>query len=113
LIENVLTVYNAKLLSTGIAVDTRFNDLQKIAVSKGELIQIFSNIIANAADAMRKEDCFTSVREIILAPGEMVFKSRSGTVDRNKTGASGTHLRTVFTTKGAWEAVWSRCQATR
>ncbi len=53
LIETVLTVYKAKLLSTGIAVDTRFNDLQKIVVSKGELIQIFSNIIANAADAMR------------------------------------------------------------
>lgn len=54
LIETVLTVYQAKLLSRGIVLDTRFNDLQRIVVSKGELIQIFSNIIANAADAMRR-----------------------------------------------------------
>jgi signal transduction histidine kinase len=53
LIENVLTVYNARLLSSGISVDTRFNDLQKILISKGEMIQVFSNLIANAIDAMR------------------------------------------------------------
>jgi len=52
LIQNVLTVYNSKLLSVGIAVDTRFNDLQKITVSRGEMLQVFSNIIANAIDAM-------------------------------------------------------------
>jgi PAS domain S-box-containing protein len=52
-LENVLTVYNARLLSTDISVDTRFNDMQKILVSKGEMIQVFSNLIANAIDAMR------------------------------------------------------------
>jgi PAS domain S-box-containing protein len=52
LLENILTVYNSKMLSIGIAVDTEFNDLQKILVSKGELLQVFSNIIANAIDAM-------------------------------------------------------------
>lgn len=53
LIENVLTVYNTRLMSTGIALDTRFNDLKKIRVSKGEMLQVFSNVIANALDAMR------------------------------------------------------------
>jgi PAS domain S-box-containing protein len=52
ILDNVLTVYHAKLLATGIAVDTRYNDLQKIVVSRGEMIQVFSNIIANAVDAM-------------------------------------------------------------
>ncbi len=52
LLDNILTVYNSKMLSVGIAVDTEFNDLQKILVSKGELLQVFSNIIANAIDAM-------------------------------------------------------------
>ncbi|MFZ1015605.1 MAG: ATP-binding protein, partial [Terracidiphilus sp.] len=52
LIENVLTVYRAKLLASDIAVDTRFNDIQKISVSRGELLQVFSNIITNAIDAM-------------------------------------------------------------
>ena len=53
LIETVLTVYRARLLSNNISVDTSFNDLQKIVASKGEMIQVFSNIIANAVDAMR------------------------------------------------------------
>jgi PAS domain S-box-containing protein len=52
LIQNVLTVYNSKLISAGISVDTRFNDLQKITVSKGEMLQVFSNVIANAVDAI-------------------------------------------------------------
>ena len=53
LIENILTVYNAKMMSAGVSLDTRFNDLQKITVSKGEMLQVFSNVIANAIDAMR------------------------------------------------------------
>jgi len=52
LLQNILTVYNSKMLSMSIAVDTEFNDLQKILVSKGEMLQVFSNIIANAIDAM-------------------------------------------------------------
>jgi PAS domain S-box-containing protein len=53
LIENVLTVYNSKLIAHGIEVVKQFNDLQKIIVSKGEILQVFTNIIANAVDAMQ------------------------------------------------------------
>ena len=35
LIKNVLTVYKSKLLSAGILLDTQFDDLQKVLVSKG------------------------------------------------------------------------------
>ena len=53
LIENVLRVYRAKLLGSEIKVETQFNDIQKISVSRGELLQVFSNILTNAIDAMR------------------------------------------------------------
>jgi PAS domain S-box-containing protein len=53
LLENVLEVYRAKLITSGIAVETRFNDLQKITVSRGETLQVLSNLVTNAADAMR------------------------------------------------------------
>jgi PAS domain S-box-containing protein len=53
LIENVLTVYRSKFLANEITVETRFNDIQKISVSRGELLQVFSNIITNAIDAMQ------------------------------------------------------------
>ena len=52
LIENVLTVYHSKMLSAGIAVDSRFDGLQKICVKRGEILQVISNLIANSIDAM-------------------------------------------------------------
>lgn len=52
LMENVLTVYRSKLLAHSIVVDARYDDLRKLSVRPGEIIQVFSNIIANAIDAM-------------------------------------------------------------
>jgi PAS domain S-box-containing protein len=52
LLDNVLAVYNSRLVSKGIVVENRFNDLRKILVSQGEMLQVFSNIIVNAIDAM-------------------------------------------------------------
>lgn len=53
LIENVLRVYRAKFLANDIMVETQFNDIEKISVSRGELLQVFSNIITNSIDAMQ------------------------------------------------------------
>ena len=52
LLENVLAVYDAKLMAGRISVDARFDDQQDILISKGEMLQIFSNVVANAIDAM-------------------------------------------------------------
>ena len=52
LIESVLSVYRNKLLANNIAVEARFNDLRKISVRSGEIVQVFSNVISNAIDAM-------------------------------------------------------------
>jgi PAS domain S-box-containing protein len=54
LMENVLSIYKTKLLTHDIAVDLKFNDLRKIRVRSGEIIQIFSNLVSNAIDAMPK-----------------------------------------------------------
>jgi PAS domain S-box-containing protein len=51
-IEHVLAVYQGKLTSADIATDCRFEDHPLVVASKGELMQILSNIIANAIDAM-------------------------------------------------------------
>ncbi len=52
LIENVLSVYRNKLVAHNIALQARFGDLRKISVHSGEIIQVFSNVISNAIDAM-------------------------------------------------------------
>jgi PAS domain S-box-containing protein len=101
LIENVLTVYNTRLLTTGISVDTRFNDLQKILVSKGELIQVFSNIIANAIDAMRNGGSLRVItRNLLSSAGDGI----QVIIRDNGTGIEQEHLARIFepffTTKG-------------
>lgn len=52
LMEDVLSVYRTKLLSHGITSETRFNDLRQVCIRSGEIIQVFSNVVSNAIDAM-------------------------------------------------------------
>ncbi len=55
LLRNVLAVYRSKLLSKGIAVKYRLEAQHPLTASRGELLQVFSNIIANAIDALQPE----------------------------------------------------------
>jgi PAS domain S-box-containing protein len=100
-IENVLTVYNSRLTATGIAVDLQFNDLQKLVASKGEMLQVFSNVIANAIDAMHQGG------SLKISTRQLIGLSEDGiqTVVRdNGTGIKQEHLERIFepffTTKG-------------
>jgi PAS domain S-box-containing protein len=52
LIENVLSVYRSRLLAQNIAIQARFDDLRKIMAHSGEVVQVLSNVISNAIDAM-------------------------------------------------------------
>jgi signal transduction histidine kinase len=45
-------IYESKLGARRIKIDRAFEDSRKILVSKGEMMQVFSNVIANAIDAM-------------------------------------------------------------
>jgi PAS domain S-box-containing protein len=101
LLENVLAVYNAKILASGIAVDARFSDLQRISVRKGEILQVFSNIIANSIDAMRTggklslstRKVFTGSREVV----RIVIQDNGCGIDQ---GDLAKVFEPFFTTKG-------------
>jgi PAS domain S-box-containing protein len=102
LVENVLTVYHSKLVNTGISVESQFNDRQKIVVSRGEMIQVFSNVIANAVDAMN------SGGTLHISVDEVIGSAKDGiqTVIRDDgMGIKPENLERVFepffTTKGA------------
>lgn len=101
LVENVLIVYRAKLLTTGVTVETRFNDLQKITVSRGETLQVFSNLITNAIDAMRDGGVLSiSTRKILGPSGEGI----QVVIRDTGTGIKQENLEKIFepffTTKG-------------
>jgi len=101
LVENVLTVYRSKLLSRGISVVSTFNDPRKISVSQGELLQVFSNVIANAIDAMRQGGKLT----IDLHKAETTHEEGLlTTITDDGIGINKEHLGRIFepffTTKG-------------
>jgi signal transduction histidine kinase len=101
LIQNVLTVWNSRLMRAQIKVQTRFNDLQKIVVNKGEILQVVSNVVSNSIDSMRPGGLLhISTRNVMASTGNgirMIFRD-SG------TGIKKEHLERIFepffTTKG-------------
>ena len=52
LIESILLLYQRRLQSLGVRVEKRFESAANIMAVAGELRQVFSNLIANAIDAL-------------------------------------------------------------
>jgi PAS domain S-box-containing protein len=52
LIREILTVYESRLKNRNIVVTTAFDDPRPVMASPGELVQAFSNLLANSIDAM-------------------------------------------------------------
>jgi PAS domain S-box-containing protein len=101
LLRNVLTVYNSRLLSIGIAVDAGFGDLEKIVASKGELLQVFSNVVSNAIDSMKDGGTLTiRSHKTTSSQGDGI----EVTIGDTGTGILPEHLPRIFepffTTKG-------------
>ncbi len=91
--ENVLSVYSSKLLAAGVTIDKQFHDRRKMLVRKGEILQIFSNVITNAADAMRQGGVLS------ISTRQIVSSTRTGiqTIIRdNGVGIRQEHLAQIF-----------------
>jgi signal transduction histidine kinase len=54
LIDNVLALYGRKLRTLGVAIETRYEADVPVMAFPGELRQVISNLIVNAADALEQ-----------------------------------------------------------
>jgi signal transduction histidine kinase len=54
LIDNVLALYGRKIRTLGVTIDTRYDADIPVNAFPGELRQVISNLIVNAADALEK-----------------------------------------------------------
>ena len=62
LLETILTLYQRQLQAAGAQVETRFRSAGMVQGVSGELRQVFSNLIANAIDALTSAGTRLSVR---------------------------------------------------
>ncbi|HEX3662821.1 MAG TPA: ATP-binding protein [Acidobacteriaceae bacterium] len=80
LLEEVLTVYDSRLRASGIQVTRDFVIVPSVRALRGELHQVFSNLISNAIDVMRDGGrLILSIRESTEKPGLRVTVEDSGT----------------------------------
>jgi PAS domain S-box-containing protein len=52
LVDNVLALYGRRFQLIGVKVETRYDTREPVSVVAGELRQVFSNLLVNAADAL-------------------------------------------------------------
>ena len=93
LIEEVLTVYHSRIRSAGVEVTRDFAVVPAVHALRGELHQVFSNLISNAIDAMRDGGALRiSVREVVETPGKGVMV----TIQDTGVGIPAQHLPRLF-----------------
>jgi len=81
LIEEVLTVYDSRLRASGVEVRKEIFIVPAVRALRGELHQVFSNLISNAIDAMREGGMLKiSIREAgnSFGPGVLVAVEDTG-----------------------------------
>jgi len=100
-LKEVLTVYQSKVTNRGILIEYSFDDPKPILANKGELVQVFSNIIANSVDAMPRGGALCLRTAEVTVDGEAGIEVE---VRDQGTGIEQAHLERVFepffTTKG-------------
>jgi two-component system CheB/CheR fusion protein len=94
LLEEVLNVYQSKLQTRAIAVQRHFAKPRIIKASKGELVQVLSNVISNAIDAMALGGVLgISIRD---TPGAEEEDGLQVLIQDQGTGIAQEHLSKVF-----------------
>ncbi len=93
LVTDTLQIYESKLVAAGIQVQTRFSPCPQIVLRKGEMMQVISNLVANAIYAMPSGGTLTTSVE------EAVESDRRGlllSVEDTGEGIPAENLKKIF-----------------
>jgi PAS domain S-box-containing protein len=100
--REVLSVYQSKMQGRHIRVECAFRTSRAVWVRRGELIQVFSNVIANSIDAMPQGGVLYLGTEERIEAGmegvEVVIRDQGTGIDEDHVGRV---FEPFFSTKGA------------
>jgi PAS domain S-box-containing protein len=100
-IREVLSVYQSKMQGRRIRVECAFRTNRPVWVRRGELIQVFSNVIANSIDAMPQGGVLYLGTEERIEAGvegvEVVIRDQGMGIDKDHLGRV---FEPFFSTKG-------------
>jgi PAS domain S-box-containing protein len=93
LLKNVLTVYRSKFISKSIKVDYRLEAPSPLQASRGELLQVFSNIVANSIDALEAGGSLDLETREVMDAGAAGIQIR---IRDDGNGIEAEHLTRIF-----------------
>ncbi len=74
LIQSILRLYSNKFTSKKITIERRFGKCPRIRAVQGEIRQVLSNLISNAADAVPIQGTITVILECIEMPDKTIVQ---------------------------------------
>ena len=93
LMSNAIRIYAPKLSATGVEIKTQLESSRRIAMKKGEIMQVISNLIANAGYAMPGGGTLvTTVKDALVDGRDGVVL----TVEDNGCGIPPENLQKIF-----------------
>ena len=93
LLKNVLAVYRSKLTSKNIAVAYKLEARRPLMASRGELLQVFSNVLANAIDALEPGGLLSLETEEVMDAGTAAVQI---VIRDQGCGIEAEHLTRIF-----------------
>jgi PAS domain S-box-containing protein len=92
-VDAALLIYESKLSARGIAIERRFEDQRRIRLNKGEMTQVFANIISNSVDAMPQGGAIRVHVAETNGPGGAWVRA---VIEDDGTGIEEDHLSRIF-----------------
>lgn len=96
LIEDALKIQEASLHKWGVKLEKRLSDIPTCVAQKSKLLQVITNLIKNAQEAMRENDIYNRPKELFIETGivdnEVVFVK----VNDNGCGIPSDKLSKIF-----------------
>lgn len=96
LIEDALKIQEASLHKWGVKLEKRLSDVPVCVAQKSKLLQVITNLIKNAQEAMRENDLYNRPKELFIETGMIDNEAVFIKVNDNGCGIPSDKLSKIF-----------------